>query len=82
MNGTTTQSSTFCLRIFGSTIAHRKVIMQANKNGYFYVIDRTNGGIHLRITEDVASELELRESIQRRDAPIFIPTRSIPRRRA
>ena len=34
------------LNINGRT---RKVIMQANKNGFFYVIDR-NGRVHLRAT--------------------------------
>ena len=28
---------------------NRKVVMQANKNGFFYVIDRTNGQTHLGI---------------------------------
>jgi glucose dehydrogenase len=35
---------------------NRKVIMQANKNGYFYVIDRTERRIHLGV-RDVAGEL-------------------------
>ncbi len=38
---------------------NRKVIMQANKNGYFYVIDRVNGEFHLR-RRNVADQLVAR----------------------
>ena len=76
-NGTTTRFQHLVLADIRINNRTRKVIMQANKNGYFYVIDRRNGEF---ISAAEMSQVSWATGIdQRRAGPAFIPTRSIHR---